>query len=171
MFFGHEHLGKSIAVLRGSRGLSQKELAERSGIQSTALSMFEKGKRGVDEGDFLRICAELDFDPIKVWDLAYQAFRYNYYLERAAMEGITAEELIDRVEKRPSQQRLREGYQAWKEQESRFFELILPTLKPPVEPGLESQGLLMMRIKPPSKKKATSKKVVRFDPPNGQKPA
>jgi hypothetical protein len=40
-----------------------------------------------------------------------------------------------------------------------------------VEPGLESQGLLMMLIKPPSKAKSPSRKAVRFDPPKGQKPA
>jgi transcriptional regulator with XRE-family HTH domain len=102
MFFGHEHLGKAIALLRGSRGLSQKELAERSEIQPGALSGFEKGKKAIDEEDLLRICKELDFDPIKVWDLAYQAFRYNYYLERATAEGVAVEELIERVEKRPS---------------------------------------------------------------------
>jgi transcriptional regulator with XRE-family HTH domain len=169
MFFGHEHLGKAVALLRDSRGLDQTELAERAGIKSNALSQYEKGNRGVNEKVFLRICEVLDFDPIKVWDLAYRAFRYNYYLEQAAAEGITVEELIDRMETQPSQQRIREGYQAWKAQESRFFELILPTLKPSGEPGLESPGLLKMRVKPPSK--GSRKKVVRFDPPKGRQPA
>jgi transcriptional regulator with XRE-family HTH domain len=167
MFFGHEHLGKAVALLRDSRGLDQTELAEKAGIQPNALSQYEKGSRGLNQKVFLRICEALDFDPIKIWDLAYRAFRYNYYLERATAEGISVEELIERVETRPSQQQIREGYQAWKDQESRFFELILPTLKPAGEPGLESPGLLKMRIKPPAK----SKKLVRFDPPKGQKPA
>jgi len=146
MFFGHEHLGKAVALLRDSRGLDQTELAERAGIKSNALSQYEKGSRGLNQKVFLRICEALDFDPIKIWDLAYRAFRYNYYLERAAAEGISVEELIDRVETRPSQERIREGYQAWKEQESRFFELILPTLKHSGEPGLESPGFQPQRI-------------------------
>jgi transcriptional regulator with XRE-family HTH domain len=163
MFFGHEHLGKAIALLRDAGGLDQTELAKRIGIKPATLNQYEKGRRGITEEVLKRISEALSSDPIKIWDLAYKAFRYNHYRERAAEEGITTEELIDRVEVQPSNQRLRESFQALKAQEHHFFELTLRARTPQGDLGLASPDLLKMVIKPrgPKRSRGTA---VRFDP-------
>lgn len=55
-----DRLGETITVLRMLRGLSQTELAERSGIQPNQLSRYEKGTVQPQLGQLERILRALD---------------------------------------------------------------------------------------------------------------
>lgn len=45
---GRKELGKTLKVLRNSRGLTQAALADELGISSSAVSMYERGEREPD---------------------------------------------------------------------------------------------------------------------------
>ena len=69
-------------------------------------------RRGMTEDLLKRTSEALNLNPIQIWDAAYRMFRYNYFLEWAAAEGVTVEELIDRVEVQPSIEKILESHQS-----------------------------------------------------------
>jgi len=163
MFFGHEHLGKAVAFLRDSRGFDQNELAGKIGITPGSLNQYEKGRRSMTEDVLQRISEALSLNPIQIWDAAYRMFRYNYFLEWAAAEGITVEELTDRVEVRPSIEQILESHRSRMEHEGHFIDLTLRFLGSLGNTGLESRNLLKVVVRPRSRK-GSRDKAVRFDP-------
>jgi transcriptional regulator with XRE-family HTH domain len=163
MFFGHEHLGKAVAFLRDSHGVDQVELAEKLGITPNSLSLYERGRRGMKEDLLKRISEALNLNPIQIWDTAYRMFRYNYFLEWAAVEGVTVEELIDRVEVQPSIEKILESHQSKMEHEGHFIDLTLRFMRSLGNTGLESHNLLKVVVEPRSKRRSGDK-AVRFDP-------
>jgi transcriptional regulator with XRE-family HTH domain len=56
----NEELGRLLARLRTERGLGQKQLAERAGIDNSTLSRLESGGRGVSREVLDRLCQALD---------------------------------------------------------------------------------------------------------------
>ena len=58
-----------VRALREARGWSQKELAERSGMDATAVSKIENGGTGSLKLDtLLRLCAAMDYSPQEFFD-------------------------------------------------------------------------------------------------------
>jgi transcriptional regulator with XRE-family HTH domain len=53
-------MGKRIAQLREANGMTQKQLADRSGISVTFLSEVENGKRNISMGKLVSIAEELE---------------------------------------------------------------------------------------------------------------
>ncbi len=50
-------LGSKIKQLRKSRGITQSELAENLGISSSAVGMYEQGRREPDNNTLLKLCS------------------------------------------------------------------------------------------------------------------
>src|SRR4030095_1374892 len=86
MFFGDEHLGKAVAMLRESADLNQKQLAHEVGGEPNTMNQYESGRRGMNEEVIFRIARVLQRDPIEIWDMAYAIFRLNHFRGRAGRE-------------------------------------------------------------------------------------
>jgi transcriptional regulator with XRE-family HTH domain len=169
MFFGNEHLGKAVVFHREGQGLSQQELAEKLGIKPSTLNQYESGRRGMSEEQVERIAEELNLNQIQIWDTAYRMARYNYFLEWANEEGITVEELIDRVEIRPSIERILASHDSRAAQDRQYTELILRFQESLAKTGLEGHNLLKVVVKPRPRKKPQNK-AVRFNEDRKAKP-
>ncbi|HET7486537.1 MAG TPA: helix-turn-helix transcriptional regulator [Acidimicrobiales bacterium] len=57
---GRATFGQRVRVLRQDRGLSQEQLAERSGLHRTYVSSLERGQRNVGLDNILRLAAALE---------------------------------------------------------------------------------------------------------------
>jgi transcriptional regulator with XRE-family HTH domain len=55
----HSQFGERIRLLRGERGLSQEDLAERSGLHRTYISGIERGIRNPTLSIILQIASAL----------------------------------------------------------------------------------------------------------------
>lgn len=53
----------ALRAAREGAGVTQKELAERLGVEQPYVSKYEKARRRLDVIEFLRIAAALDLDP------------------------------------------------------------------------------------------------------------
>ncbi len=168
MFIGNEHLGRAVSFLRDSQDLKQNELAAKLGLHPGTLNQYETGRRGMTEALVEKIAKVLELDPLTIWDTAFKIFRYNYFLERAQAEGIAVEELIDRVEMRPSVEQVMESYDAMAEQKRRHTELNYRFLAFSGKAGIDSSSLLKIVVKPRSKG-ASPKKAIRVDPKASQR--
>ncbi len=65
-------LGKRIAQLRQERGLSQSELARRTGYTPQAINQWERGKRQPTLISCQKIAAVLQVDPVELLKLAVE---------------------------------------------------------------------------------------------------
>jgi transcriptional regulator with XRE-family HTH domain len=162
MFFGNEHLGRAVSFLRDSQELKQHELAEKIGIKPGTLNQYETGRRGMNEDMVRKIAAALDLDEIAIWDAAYRIARYNYFRERAGEEGGTVEEIISRIEVRPSVDQILESYDSKTEQERRYTELTLRFMESLGKKGPDGSNILKIVVQPRSQK-SPSKKAIRLD--------
>lgn len=75
--------GRILAVLRGLRGFTQRQLAEAAGMNKTAISDYETGKRPIPEPRRQRILAALGL-PLRAWD---DTVRHVEWLAWLAGEG------------------------------------------------------------------------------------
>ena len=57
---GQKRIGARVYELRTSKGLSQEELADRSGLHRCTIGMFERGERNISPNNLKRIAAALD---------------------------------------------------------------------------------------------------------------
>lgn len=71
--------GRILRVLRELRGLSQRDLARRSGLNKTAISDYETGKRDIPESRRVRLLRELGF-PLRAWDETRDFIRWLAWL-------------------------------------------------------------------------------------------
>lgn len=70
MPFVHEteqKLVNALAKARQQRGLSYNDIAARTGLHYTAISLIERGKRHMTLLVFLKICAALGLDPASLF--------------------------------------------------------------------------------------------------------
>ena len=73
-----EVIARNIRYYRKLANLSQKELAEKLGISSAAVSNWEKGTNSIDIDTLFEVCRVLG---VSVSDMAeVNASNYNYYL-------------------------------------------------------------------------------------------
>lgn len=55
--------GEGVRLLRGIRGLSQVQLAEKASVAQHTISRIENGSRGASDAVRVRIAAALGVDP------------------------------------------------------------------------------------------------------------
>ena len=71
--------GHTIKKYIEARGWSQKELAERSGMDATAVSKIENGGTGSLKLDtLLRLCAAMDYSPQEFFDELSEAIEARF---------------------------------------------------------------------------------------------
>lgn len=162
MFFGNEHLGRAVAFLRESQELKQHELAEKIGIKPGTLNQYETGRRGMNEDMLKKIATALELEEIAIWDAAYRIARYNYFRGRADEEGVALEEIIARIEVRPSVNQLMESYDSKTEQDRRYTELTLRFMESLGKKGPDGYNILKITVQPRSQKNP-QKKAIRLD--------
>lgn len=51
--------GQKLRALRGLRGISQRELAERAGVSPVSLATFESGKSDMRASTIVKLCEAL----------------------------------------------------------------------------------------------------------------
>ena len=70
-------LSQVIFACRQAAGLSQEELAERSGVSQNAISDIERGKRGPAFITFLRLAHGLGISPAELVDAIGQRLAHR----------------------------------------------------------------------------------------------
>ena len=83
-------LGKNIRLLRKSRGLSQEELAKKIGVSTSAIGMYEQGRREPDNAKLQKICEFFDVTMDYLTGLSPTSSRHS--------EASDIFELLDRME-------------------------------------------------------------------------
>lgn len=58
----NDHIGKNIRRWRGVRGLSQRQLAKKSGISDRSITKWETGAGGMSMTNAHKIAVALDID-------------------------------------------------------------------------------------------------------------
>lgn len=162
MFFGDEHLGKAVAMLRESADLNQKELAQKIGVEPNTMNQYESGRRGMSEDVIVKAAGVLRRDPIEIWDLAFAIFRFNHFRERAAREGVDVEELIARAGTRPSVETILELLDSLAPPARQLIAAILRLLDPAGRAGLGGLGMVKVVVELHRHKTAKSRRAVRF---------
>jgi transcriptional regulator with XRE-family HTH domain len=162
MFFGDEHLGKAIAMLRESMDLNQKELAREIGVGPNTMNQYESGRRGMSVEVLSKVAVVLERDPIEIWDMAYSIFRFNHFRERAEREGINVDEVIDRAESRPSLGMILELYDATAARDRQLVSAILRFLEPADRAAGGGLGLARVVVRPHPHRTARTQKALRF---------
>ncbi len=110
--FNDRHLGRAVALRREVRGMDQGDLAREIGVHKSTMSGYEKGTRGMDRATIEKIAAALDCDFVDIWDDAYNIARYNYFREQAEKAGISIDELVAKLQSRPSVEQIQASFQA-----------------------------------------------------------
>jgi len=59
-------VGDTVRGIRHQRGWSLVELSEKSGVEMTFISEFERGLRDISVGDLLRVCTAFGVDPSRL---------------------------------------------------------------------------------------------------------
>lgn len=169
MFFGDEHLGKAVAMLRESMDLNQKELAHKIGVKPNTMNQYESGRRGMSDEAVFKVAKVLERDPIEVWDMAYSIFRFNHFRERALREGVNVDELMARTESGPPLGAILELFDSSMARERQLMVAILRQLDPAGRTGLGGLGLVKVIVHTHPRKTAKIRKAVRFsrkEPPS-----
>jgi transcriptional regulator with XRE-family HTH domain len=68
------HVGEAILRLRRRAGWTQEDLAEKTGINPTSISKYERGKSPLGKVNFKKLCAALGCSPEQflhqVWEIS-----------------------------------------------------------------------------------------------------
>lgn len=162
MFFGDEHLGRAVALLRESADLNQKELAQKIGVEPNTMNQYESGRRGMSEDVIFKAAAVLQRDPSEIWDMAYAIFRFNHFRERAEREGLDVEDLIARAGTRPTVESILGLLDALAPPVRQLFAAILRLLDPAGGAGLGGLGMVKVVVQLHRHKSAKTRRAVRF---------
>jgi transcriptional regulator with XRE-family HTH domain len=162
MFFGDEHLGKAVALLREGAGLNQKQLAHEIGVEPNTMNQYESGRRGMSDEVIFKVAEVLQRDPIELWDMAYAIFRFNHFRERAEREGVGVDELIARTGTRPSVEVILELLDSLTPQARQLAAAVLRFLDPAGRTGVGGLGLVKVVVQLHRHKTAKTRKAVRF---------
>ncbi|HEY7213927.1 MAG TPA: helix-turn-helix transcriptional regulator [Thermoanaerobaculia bacterium] len=162
MFFGDEHLGKAVAMLREGADLNQKELAQEVGVEPNTMNQYESGRRGMSDETIFKLAGVLQRDPIEIWDLAYAIFRFNHFRERAEREGVATDELIARSETRPSPAVLMDLYDSRTARDREWTEAMVRFLDSVGRTGPGGLGLVRIVVQAHRHRSAKTRRAVRF---------
>lgn len=163
MFFGDEHLGKAVAMLREGADLNQKQLAHEIGVEPNTMNQYESGRRGMSEEIIARIARVLQHDPIEIWDMSYSIFRFNHFRERAEKEGVPVEELIARADTRPSVGVILELHDSLEEKKRQLLAAVLKFADPVTRAALGGLGLAKIIVRAHPRKSSKTRRAVRFN--------
>jgi len=76
-----EILGKILQEERKAKQISQEKLAKLTGLDRTAISLIETGKRSPTFSTILRICSALGIHPSKLF-LQFEAQCPNFFSDK-----------------------------------------------------------------------------------------
>ena len=60
---------KLLSTKRAAAGISQAELGHRLGVNQSAVSQWERGKKKPTMRNFMRACKLLRIDPKEIWEV------------------------------------------------------------------------------------------------------
>ena len=76
-----EIFGKSIQEERKAKEISQEKLAKLTGLDRTAISLIETGKRSPTFSTILKICSALEIDPSELFSI-YEKKDPEYHVKK-----------------------------------------------------------------------------------------
>ena len=81
-----EIFGKIIQEERKAKKISQERLAKLTGLDRTAISLIETGKRSPTFSTILKICSALEIDPSDLFSI-YEKKDPDYHIRKGGKYG------------------------------------------------------------------------------------
>jgi transcriptional regulator with XRE-family HTH domain len=78
--------GKILQEERKAKNISQEKLAKLTGLDRTAISLIETGKRSPTFSTILKICSALEVDPSELFSV-YEKKDPDYHVKKGGMYG------------------------------------------------------------------------------------
>ena len=82
-------LGNSIKIIRKSKKMTQKQLAELTGLKQNTISNHENGKRQLDETDIRRYAKALNVEPQQLFDNAASISAARFSTTLQAIQSVS----------------------------------------------------------------------------------
>ena len=94
-----KHVGEAIRRLRKKAGLNQEQLAQRTGINASSISRYERGKNQVGKTNLKKLCAILDCPPERLfkdaWEISEETSDGGRPISTAAFPAAELERIYD----------------------------------------------------------------------------
>lgn len=81
-----EIFGKILQEERKAKNVSQEKLAKLTGLDRTAISLIETGKRSPTFSTILKICSALEVDPSTLFSV-YEKKDPDYHVKKGGKHG------------------------------------------------------------------------------------
>ena len=81
-----EIFGKIIQEERKAKEISQEKLARLTGLDRTAISLIETGKRSPTFITILKICSAMEIDPSELFSI-YEKKDPDYHIRKGGKQG------------------------------------------------------------------------------------
>lgn len=81
-----EIFGRILQEERKAKNISQEKLAKLTGLDRTAISLIETGKRSPTFSTILKICSALEVEPSELFSV-YEKNDPNYSVKKGGMHG------------------------------------------------------------------------------------
>ena len=81
-----EIFGKILQDERKAKKISQEKLAALTGLDRTAISLIENGKRSPTFSTILKICSALEVDPSEIFSI-YEKKDPEYHVKKGGKYG------------------------------------------------------------------------------------
>lgn len=81
-----EIFGKILQEERKAKNISQEKLAKLTGLDRTAISLIETGKRSPTFSTILKICSALEVDPSELFSV-YEKKDPDYHVKKGGKHG------------------------------------------------------------------------------------
>jgi len=81
-----EIFGKILQEERKAKNISQEKLAKLTGLDRTAISLIETGKRSPTFSTILKICSALEVEPSQLFSV-YEKKDPDYHVKKGGKHG------------------------------------------------------------------------------------
>ena len=81
-----EIFGKILQDERKAKSISQEKLAKLTGLDRTAISLIENGKRSPTFTTILKICSALEIEPSELFSI-YEKKDPDYFVKKGKKHG------------------------------------------------------------------------------------
>jgi transcriptional regulator with XRE-family HTH domain len=81
-----EIFGKIVQDQRKAKSISQEKLAKLTGLDRTAISLIENGKRSPTFTTILKICSALEIEPSELFSI-YEKKDPEYHVKKGGNHG------------------------------------------------------------------------------------
>ena len=81
-----EIFGKVLQEERKAKSISQEKLAKLTGLDRTAISLIENGKRSPTFTTILKICSALEIEPSELFSV-YEKKDPDYHVKKSGKHG------------------------------------------------------------------------------------